>query len=242
MARPELAEWRAEMLRLTAFTSAQLTNQSSEWWQQITGAQPESISSKPAIGVHSAEGTTETFRFILNIVPGRIDLIAAPNPSENTPTPDLGSFVTLAKSFVAYLEPWLKSCSFPIARIAFGSTVRILVNDRVEGYKVLAELLPTVQIDPEGTTDFMYQINRPIKSKHISGLKLNRLCKWGVLDIQLLPFSENSQPIQHTHFCRVELDLSSDKDYQDNIGNKVALIFEELVGLGTALVGQGDAP
>jgi hypothetical protein len=138
----------------------------------------------------------------------------------------------------------------PITRLAFGAALLDPVEDKLTGYRRLSEFLPAVQIDAEGSEDFFYQINRPRKSNlPIKGLRINRLSKWSVALIQSFrltmiptsPVGVQNFPGDKCHVCRVELDISTPADFQDELPReKLADIFRELAELGSEISLRGD--
>jgi hypothetical protein len=68
----------------------------------------------------------------------------------------------------------------PQNRIALGATLVSKVESREQGYSLLSEFLP-FDLDPRGSSDFFYQINRPrVATVGTRSLGINRLSRWSV--------------------------------------------------------------
>src|SRR5436190_1193852 len=77
------------------------------------------------------------------------------------------------------LEAWQVA---PITRLAFGAVLAQPTEDRHSGYVQIAKYLPSIRLDVDGSSDFLFQINRPRPSRvGIENLLINRLARWSVL-------------------------------------------------------------
>jgi hypothetical protein len=168
----------------------------------------------------------------------------------------LGGFEESLSSFLDLVRRWFDLPSRPsIQRVALGAVLLQPVESRQAGYRRIAEYLPAVQIDPEGSSDFLYQINRPTKSAIIPGQALNRLSKWYVAaftpfriqmqlpppQAQLLPGMLLAGPGIFT--CRVEMDLSTSQSYTGELPpDQVAQVYNEMVELAKDIANKGDRP
>lgn len=71
------------------------------------------------------------------------------------------------------------------ARVAFGSLAGAEVPDRAAGYRQLDERIDEVSIDVDGSTDFLYQINKSVIVAAPSGdVALNLYRKWAVAKVK----------------------------------------------------------
>ena len=124
------------------------------------------------------------------------------------------------------------------------------VDNRKSGYELIANYLPNVKLDPIGSSDFLYQINRTRNSQlGISDLEINRLSKWSVVKrglarIDILPEARVSLfPSSETFSCRLELDVNTSGDYKNDIpSEKLADVFHELVDFAKEIALKGDIP
>jgi hypothetical protein len=123
----------------------------------------------------------------------------------------IGSIQDGLDSFLELMSRWFK-ISPPLRRLAFGAILALPVDDRKSGYELIGNYLANVKLDPIGSSDFLYQINRLRNSQLISDLEINRLSKWSVVKrglarVDLLPEARVSLfPSSDTFSCRLELD------------------------------------
>lgn len=228
------------------------------WWSKVAGAVPENRNSKPARGELIEAGFFGGNVLTLSVQPGRIDWFLSPNifpqgdDRSDVGIKSVGEFESTGKMFLTTIMKWLDDCP-AIVRLAYGAVALEPVDNRMAGYVRIAEYLPAVKIDPAGSEDFFYQINRPRESRVIKGMRLNRLSKWSVASYQPLsiaigvPVGPSGQPLVHSHggtpamACRAEVDLSTPGGVQDELPHgALPSIFEELVILGAEITRQGD--
>lgn len=73
-----------------------------------------------------------------------------------------------------------------IKRLALSEQLLWKADGRISAYKKLSSFLPSVQIDPDNSSDFFYRINRPRTLKLESGsFRINRLSEWGCIAMQV---------------------------------------------------------
>jgi hypothetical protein len=178
----------------------------------------------------------------------RIDWLAIPDDPQDKLW--IGPFQNSLDSFLELMARWFKITP-PTKRLAFGTVLNFPVEDRRSGYNLIAKYLPHITLDPEGSSDFLYQINRPRESKTgIPGLRLNRLTKWSVArrGIGQIELSVNEPrasyfPTSESYTCRLELDINTIPDYQGDLpSDQLYSIFQEMVDLGKEIVIKGDIP
>lgn len=181
--RPSLGVWQAETMRLTAFPGPAARIAEPTWWADLVGEPPEAKISRPRKGGQQEEGIFEGRKLVLVVEPSRIDWLLIPadhQDGEMGDIPTIGSFPEALDAFSQLMLRWfaLGTCP-PVRRLAFGAILLQPVEDRQTGYRQISAYLPSVRLDPEGSSDFSYQINRPRDSTSgISGLRINRLSKW----------------------------------------------------------------
>ena len=245
---PGSIDWQVESLRMTAFPSpGTVFGEPPNWWETAVGEPPESRVHQPKVGVIQEQGRFSSGVLTLISQPGRIDwLLARPDKAE-VPWP----FEESLETFVPLILRWFDDAPV-LQRIAFGAVLRSPVNDRADGYKKLSSYLHHVELDPEGSTEFLFQINRPRKSRSsVKNLLINRLSKWSVAFMQQATYTVQ-QPeaaqfqltnLQKEVFCRLELDINTAPDLEGDLPSKdLPEIFSELVELGREIVTKGDIP
>jgi len=246
-----LTGWQAESLRLTAFPNPSATVAESTWWKDIVGQPSETRISKPLKSFYREEGTYESGTLALDVQPNRIDWVLKPLEKEKESlgkVPLLGPFPDALNSFRQLAQRWLnlETCP-PIKRLAFGAILLEPVDSIHVGYRRLSRYLPLLQLDAGGLSDFLYQINRPRDSTPgVHGLRINRLSKWSVANVRLIPFdpaSLDNVPIHEEVFCRLELDISTAAEFPNELPRKSQYeIFLELTNLGKEVSEKGDIP
>lgn len=134
-------------------------------------------------------------------------------------------------------------------RLAFGAVLLQPVTNLQAAYQRLGHYLPAVTLDPTGSSDFVYQINRQRNSAtEIAGLKINRLSKWAATRFVTATFS-TTNPARISHhqgplFVSLALDINTAPDFQGEFeqGQSQQAVFSELVRLGCEIASQGDIP
>lgn len=143
---------------------------------------------------------------------------------------------------------WLTSVGVPeIKRIAFGSTLLLPANNKESAYRQLSILLPHVRIDIENSSDFLYQINRPINSRIEPDLVINRLSKWSAartMGVGLI-FDARPEVITDTKehvACRLELDINTSQYYAKTLSKEqLPEILLELIESAEKIAAEGDS-
>jgi hypothetical protein len=240
-----------ESLRLTAFLGATPSPREPTWWSDLTDNEPETRTSKPPMGVFQEIGVFQDRTLVLSIQPGRIDWLFNPGPSQvEAEISSVGDIPSAQGIFLPAMRRWLGEMAPAVIRMGYGVTLLEPVRDKVAGYMRLAELLPAVHIDPQGSADFIYQINRPRQSAlGIQNLSINRLSNWSVALIQRFGFifSAGSPPalappqLGALSAVRIALDISTAPTFPGELPHgRLADIFDELINLGAEIAAHGD--
>ncbi len=253
---PELSLWKAEVVRVTVFPDPNPSTMMEGWWSSVVGEPPETRNSQPRLGVVQETGAFLGGILTLNVTPLRVDWILSvsitPSGSESG-LPVLGDLTKIVESFCSRLNVWFDLAP-PIKRLAFGCVGLQEVAGQKEGYRLLGKYLPAVTVDPEGSSEFLYQINRPRPSTVIDGLTINRLMKWSVartqgvsMQLVLTPDAPggvvSGMPMPEFLAVRSELDINTSPKWAKAFAKpRLASILGELVGLGLEIVARGDVP
>lgn len=249
--QPPLSTWQAINLRLTAFPSPAAQFAEPTWWSDLIGNAPEKRISKPKRLEQQEEGPFEGGNLILSVQPSRIDwvLTTLKEQERGQELSVIGSFPVALDKYLKLVVSWLSSrmCP-PLERLAFGAILLQPVEDRTTGYRQLSTYVHSVDLDPEGTSDFFYQINRPRESRSgIPGLRINRLSKWsraGLQDIEVTLAPVPRQTAGPVRFaCHLELDINTAHEFRNELPQEqLSQIFQELVDLGKEIASKGDIP
>lgn len=246
--------WKVQLLRISVFpVNGVPVTEPSSWWETTVGSTPDSMTNKPKEGLVQLNGKIdETSQLFLNCQPDRIDWQISPieNPEALTEFPEVGDFETVLPKFVGIVNGWVEQSCPELQRFAFGAVLVKQVSDRVSGYKEMSRFLPDVKIDPEGSTDFSYSINRPRNTTlNIEGLTINRLSKWAVVAFKLFKIpmvgSDGIKLFMHaadkeTYLCRLELDVNTAINMTSLPKERLKEIFAELMQLATEIAAKGD--
>jgi hypothetical protein len=241
--KPDATLWHAEVLRVTGFPSPSASIKSQNWWSEVAKGLPDSRQEQPKRGVVREEGDFEDVRLILETQPTRIDWYLVKPPDAEVPTFDF----TTASRFDDAIRRWLHVAP-PLIRLAFGAVLIFPVISREEGYLKLSKFLPGIKLDPEGSSDFSYQINRPRKISLGENLdiKINRLSKWSVAMKEIRHFTPSLEQFvaaSREHLCRLELDISTPQDFKGNLPQlDLDQILVTLIELGREIAREGDIP
>ncbi len=248
MVKNEQIKWDTFQLRVSAFPIELINELDLKWWKEITGNEPEERNSRPAQGMTNELGIYNDKSLISSIMSNKIDLIQSITPemqfvSDSFPT--IGKFPETFDTFYPLIEKWLNLLKlFPINRIALGIILLSQVTNREEGYNILNNLLPDINIDSKNSSDFFYQINRPRQSNSgISNLFINRLSKWKVEKRVLVkrPAPEKIITRDESFYCNLELDINTVADYKNEISiDKTPTILKEFIDLGKEISEKGD--
>lgn len=244
--------WEAESIRLTAFPMQVSPVEDVDWWESLMGKPPETEVVHPREGGKRVEGAFETGKLIIQTTPARIDLRVIPPPEQGGTTArflTIGKFTVMLESFAEIASGWLDLDSCPeIQRIAFGAVLVSPTDSRASGYRKLQAYLPSVNMDPDHATEFLYQINRARDSATgIANLRINRLSKWSVASMSTAGLVIQPTQILHQEnlqeyfACRLELDINTIPDRREPLPHKkLPSIFRELMDFGKEIVIAGD--
>ncbi len=244
-----MTDWQVESLRLALFRAKPIETV-TPLWETLTGEKPEKVDSQPRAKIIIESGNVVLGSLTHISDPVRISWNLSPSQEQQQRTasfPTLGSLFETKGQFIKMMNDWLSSDAVPETnRIALGS-VSIIVNDnRASAYKQLSALLHHVKIDIENSTDFLYQINRPIQSTFEPDLMINRLSKWNAVRVTGLGLLIGEKPEvipdkKGYVATRLELDINT---HQSNkrIFSKEKLIplLQELSKLGDQISTEGD--
>jgi len=246
--------WQVLTLRATAFVPPDAPTLPSEWWAQLVGLPPENVISRPRLGQRQQDGSFEGRKLTLQIQPERIDWMFVPanieRPEElGEGLPSAGSLPDVLGPFCKLILAWIPLAP-PVTRLAFGAVLFQPAENRRAGYTQIAGYLPSVKLDPDGSSDFLYQINRTRDSRSgIAGLHINRLTKWSVVLIDHVrvefkrPGVTTAGSLSLQSACRLELDINTSPEFVEPLPReRLQPLFEELVALGQEIATKGDVP
>lgn len=249
-----LQNWQTNQLRLTAFPTLETVEVNpSSWGQCVIGEPPDIKELKPKLG---------EFREVWKVGSGQIGLFVDVNridwrlvPKEDPEGQLVNDLAATIGPYPDHLEQFLKLMSQwftveelpPVQRLAFGQVLLYPVETREEGYRKLAAFLRSIQIDPEGSSDLLYQINRPRQIEiDITDRRINRLSKWSVLRnqgsiLRLTPNGIEEIPGKESFAIRLETDFNTSAHFTGRLPREMLTdIFNVLVHMSNEIVTFGD--
>lgn len=244
-----MIDWQVESLRLVLFRAKPIETV-IPLWGTLTGERPEKVNSQPRANIIIEEGTVVLGSLAHFSDPLRINWTLSPSKEQQQKTasfPTLGSLFETKDQFIKMMNDWLSSDAAPETnRIALGSVSLIVNDNKASAYKQLSTLLHHVTIDIENSTDFFYQINRPIQSTVEPDLIINRLSKWNAIRAMGLGLliGEKSEVIQESigySASRLELDINTHQSNKKIFSKeKLIPLLQELSKFGDQISTEGD--
>jgi hypothetical protein len=232
------SDWRAEQLRLSAFTEAKAAPSRlvRDWWSALVGSPPEHVYEQPLAGlagVVQLMGTYNDAPLHMKAERGRLDIIRPFNLAQPTPYTSPLLTETIAP-FVDLATRWLNSGT-PIRRLGLGCFVVRLFPEIEACRSALDAYLQPVDMQMTEPDSFEYRTNRRCSSQAVEGLTLNRIAKWSVDKVDV---TGADSPV---FMVRLETDLNSDADHVGALDHPVEL-FRELAGYAERIAREGDRP
>lgn len=248
--------WQVESLRFTLFPQPSPEFPLLSWWNNLFDQPPQTENRDRRTSTSQLLGVTENRQVFLGSTPIRIDfVISAASNQVGEPSIGggdfmlIGDYTSVQSSFLPLVHKLLNADGFPqIYRLAYGAALLIPVEKRLEGYKLLQGFLQTVKVDPDHTSDFLYQINRPVQLQAKSGtaLSINRLSKWSVVlnNTAFLDFQKErnfSVTVPGKHALRLELDINTVLTEESFLNkDNIPFIIDELFKEATEIAKNGD--
>lgn len=246
--------WLTESIRLTAFTLPSNVDVGVNWWQAIAGEPPTSHSVLRLGPVLQQQGPIRNgyCNLSLSYAPGRIDWVMSsivPADMRIDGFPNFGAFDAAAATFLEIFSQWIHGAP-PSNRLAVGSVLVLPVQDKEDGYRRIQRFLPSLTLDPEGSADFTYSINRFRESQTIPGLRINRLSRWSVAKLSGIRVEVggpgNSRILETPEglsACRLELDINTQPEHVQQFAQDThVLLVNELLRFGQEIANNGDVP
>lgn len=249
-------DWRIQEYRYTIFPSSPIlpVDDLDQWWTALIGSNPVEFNRRPAeaysVVVGSAKFGEVDSKVIIEQLIDRFHLriqTAPLPPDPDFPWPVIGQLkdtVTIFNDLVG------RCCNLPlwpnqISRVALGSTLLLPVISREEGYSVLSDLLHYVEIDPVGSENFAYQINRPKSTKFGN---VNRLMHWmtttmsGPIALKIEGTQVDVQPtIEQKFAVKLAIDISTKIENADTIKAASQIeVYSVLLNLAMEIADRGD--
>ena len=243
--------WHVLELRATAFMAGGSGIDSSSLWEKVIGGTPDEEQRRPREGLVRQTGSLGNLVVVLQITQeNRLDFFLQPRiePSPSLESPGWPELV-FPTGVDAIKELFHKWCdSRPSAgRLAFGSNLVQPAPDLPTTQARLRKYLPNM--DLEGSIDFFYQVNRPRDSQVVAGLRINRLCRWSIMNqvaggLSLRPGNASPVLLQQPTLSfagSLALDINTAPERNQEIpSDDLDALFSELVDVGKEIAERGD--
>lgn len=174
-------------------------------WKSLMGKEPESVTNRPSQQISLEEGPYGNGRLVITSQPGRIDITITAMPIDHVNHPTIGDFAEISEVF----EKQISKIKFPaFNRLAIGVTLTAFPESAVHSAELIKKLVPSFNYEA-GVSDVSIQFNRP-KKLRISGIVLNRLCKFSQMFFQTVQYTDNEpKSTKLSDVVQFELDMNT---------------------------------
>jgi hypothetical protein len=245
----QLSDWLVSSLRFTSMAREPVESTLVPSMESVFGIQPDAIEQKPKerITVEIAELGPGVLRRVTR--PDRVDWLW----SMDVPDIALESYLgTFSEATSVFTDPIMNAFveSYPAARLALGGVFLKKADDRVDGYRVLDQLLERVALNAEDSSDFQYQINHPKTLPILNSgeqLLINRLTTWScarrtVTRMEgVLGAAHKQQTVAERYDVKCEVDINTSADHPNAFSNPESTrIVQQLLGYAESCLLRGD--
>jgi len=249
-ARPGLADWATQSIRLVAFTDKPVDDRKSlatDTFEAVFGAPAATVISQAQAATErafSVDAQTQ-LQSVIVVAPRRIDVASACMGMIETGSIGLGAFPDALKSLQSWIDAWLAMPGYPsLERLALLVELRIVKPTYEDALSTIASLLPAVSIDDPLPRDFLFRANRRCHSSVVEALLLNRLTSWEAASYtiqDISPQQNASSPSREIHLAQFTTDCNTDIAGKGPfpVATSRALL-NELSGLVASLLEHGD--
>lgn len=225
-----MSNWNADHFRITVFSPTLLPSP-AEVLPVVFGV-PVSASAEKKFGSESsAEGEWQECRVEICRQPGRYDFFIKPLTSDSPEADILPGGLELLNALASTVAPWIASLPNGVIRMALSGRAMLPVVSRDEGYDRFAEKVRLVSVKKDQYSDLNFQVNIPVSSNVVDGLKLNRVTAWAVAFSRMVTITPpaNSVIMQENFFLHCVPDISTDAERVEPLSaDSVVNILDEL--------------
>ena len=241
-------EWQFSQIRFTAFSADPKTDLEGTF-EAFFGFAPESRSTQKAQFLTEVSARRDNVVYRVLAAGPKIDITVDAAAAEAGVAPPALPMLPLPQetreTFVVSSSNILERLR-EVRRLAVGEHRLLPVNSRVEAYKRMATFLPGVSLDPEGSTDFFYQINRPRKYRvGNQDVKINRLSHWLGIVLSVTVTAGNisqTTPVADAISLTTDVNSAVEIDVSTfNTGEHRHLV-ETLFAFSSEIAEKGDIP
>jgi hypothetical protein len=250
-------DWHVETLRASVFFAPTASIDAEVAFVSVTKEEPENVVEDRKKAMVRALGPFLGGQLEVVSSPRRLDLILSPHTAVEGSLPTFGSWEDVGPQFDEGIARVL--ATHPrLTRLAFGGVLLSSVADHIQGYALLNQLLPDVNVNGELSSDFQYRINRrrPFNTREGKTIPINRLTNWSVAKMQgfifevevpgspatpgvartLTPMATND-----TAFAtRLEFDVNTSPEMEDLPTPELVDLWRKLVEYTFEIAQKGD--
>jgi hypothetical protein len=238
-------KWSVRSHRLSIFFGPQIQSLKVVEWAQLTGVEPESSINRG--GQQVSEGPFSKGRLLLSKqLPLRLDVLYTGTVGMLNPNgggfPTIGDYEPTLNEFREVANKLVDA--FPVNRLALGSVLDCVTSDKQDSQSFLLAHIRGPKFDLQEAQDFVYQINRPRKSKIFADTHINRVAKWSTGTFVVTSVDSATGrfvPQAEQQIASFETDVSTPVDRPTSMtSDEMKNILGELVMLSSELVDKGD--
>ncbi len=241
-------DWQVESLRVSVFPMENDSTSPSQLWDHYIVEPPVNIQIEHG-RINQRFGQYKHGNIYLVKLPNQIDwryVLEPDDTLDELTLPVWGSLDPSVDTILQFADDWL-TCPdiMPVSRLAFGAVLLIPTLDLSQTYKILQNLLPSMELG--NVADFGYHINRRRRSIAAEDLQINRLSRWNIAtfernDSTLDPVQDIEENRNRRLFApRLELDINTVPLEAVALPSESLLeVFKELVHVGLEIARKGD--
>lgn len=223
--------WSADHLRVSLFTSDVWSVPAESIFSGAFGAEPETITNKPAASESSAAGTWNEMRLEVKRAFNRIDFILQAVPTEALgPMPMIQDAVAVLPKFSSLVAKWASTQAQGVVRIALGCNAFLQSQNVEDSYVKLKDLIKVISIDVDRFKEFRFQVNLPKSSSVAPEIVVNRLSHWASVALRAALIGVDAPHyFDDKHYVSCSLDVNTDGERTEPINSAlVEKLTEEL--------------
>lgn len=242
MELPSIAGWDAEMVRMTFFANEPISAAGKNWWQLVTGSAPETVVSRSAASEHSESGPFGRGVLEMKVSFNRVDWLYVPIANPGKGHPSLGAASEVLSEIIGPLSSWMDSPQASWTRVAFGAVTVFGVDDAADANNIILKYLSFLKVDPAQARDIFMQINFPVDSKVVDGLRVNKLSKFMAAAAQVVNLGPGAiiPMVKVENFCRAEFDINTSGERSEILtGECIKPLSQELVSYCLEMLSSG---
>ena len=214
---------------------------------------PESSDTRAREGIVREQGRTDGNLLLLVTQSGRLDWNLLPGPNkidDRISPPALPALIAVEQAIPLLrraLDVSVRAYGL-VHRLALGFVLTQQAPSLSEGLRQLSKYLPRLDLENQGGSDFVYQINKRRRSIRVPHIQVNRVSRWQLEEMQsgTLTVSPSRSPNFETSerilVSKLTLDINTAPDSNAFSNARISGLFDELAGFACEIAIKGDIP